>query len=122
MAAAGSTRLPVSFALSAVRSPQLIDSAMSDADLLDQLLSLMTELTAESEGYLDRQDDPQLWYNRGYANGMAAALRELGHGEAVDRTIGPDPYDRARDQDHLPWGKAYEHGRALGAKETLEVM
>ena len=95
---------------------------MSEPDILDQLLSLMAELFAESEDYLDRQDDLQLWYNRGYANGMASALRELGHGERVDETIATDPYDQARDQDHLPWGKAYEHGRALGAKETFEVM
>ena len=95
---------------------------MPSPDLIEQLFTLLTELTEGSEGYLDRQDDPQLWYNRGYANGMAEALRELGHRIRVAKTIAPDPYDVARDQDHLPWGKAYEHGREMGAKETLEVM
>ncbi|MGD8208127.1 MAG: hypothetical protein PVH47_08625 [Thiohalocapsa sp.] len=96
---------------------------MSDPLLLEQLLSLLIELTEESEGYLDRQDDPQLWYNRGYANGMAAALRELGHGALLDARVGAeDPYERARDQAHLPWGKAYEHGREIGSRETFEVM
>jgi hypothetical protein len=97
-------------------------AAVSDPDLLAQLLRLLTELTEESEGYLDREDDSQLWYNRGYANGMAAALTELGHRDAVARTVEPDPYDLARDRKHLPWGKAYEHGREMGERETYEVM
>jgi len=95
---------------------------VANPDLLDQLLKLLAELTEESEGYLDREDDPQLWYNRGYANGMAAALIELGHAEAVARTVAPDPYDAARDQTHLPWGKAYEHGREMGEREAREVL
>jgi hypothetical protein len=53
---------------------------------------------------------------------MAAALTALGHGEAVARTVQPDPYERARDQQHLPWGKAYEHGRDMGERETFDVM
>ena len=93
-----------------------------EAALLDQLVALMVRLTDESEGYLDRQDDPQLWYNRGYANGMAVALRELGHGGRVDAALDADPYEAARDQDHLPWGKAYEHGRDMGRRETFEVF
>ena len=95
---------------------------MPEPAILGQLLDLLLELTADSEGYLDRQDDPQLWYNRGYANGMAAVLRERGYGARVDRLIEPDPYEVARDQLHLPWGKAYEHGREMGAKETREVL
>ncbi len=98
------------------------EPAVSDTDILNQLLALLAELTRDSEGYLEREDDSQLWYNRGYANGMAAALTALGHGEAVARTIEPDPYDRARDQQHLPWGKAYEHGREMGERETHEVL
>jgi hypothetical protein len=90
-------------------------------ELLTQLLRLIAELTEESEGYLDREDDPQLWYNRGYANGVAAALRDLGHADAVAETVPPDPYDAARDQQHLPWGRAYEHGREMGERETHEV-
>lgn len=94
----------------------------ANATLLDQLVALMQRLTDESEGYLDRQDDAQLWYNRGYANGMAAALREVGHGDRVDAAIAVDPYEVARDQDHLPWGKAYEHGREMGRREAFEVL
>lgn len=94
---------------------------ISDDPLIERLLELARELTHDSEGYLERQDDPQLWYNRGYANGMAAALRALGHGTRVDATLELDVYDAARDQTHLPWGKAYEHGREKGLEETYEV-
>jgi hypothetical protein len=95
---------------------------MSSADpLIERLLALLKELTEDSEGYLERQDDPQLWYNRGYANGMADALRQIGYGDQVDAAVEPDCYDAARDQSHLPWGKAYEHGREMGAKETYEI-
>lgn len=94
---------------------------MSDDPLIERLIELLKELNDDSEGYLERQDDPQLWYNRGYANGMADALRKLGHGRRIDTMLEPDVYDIARDQAHLPWGKAYEHGREMGAKETYEV-
>lgn len=94
---------------------------MTNDPLIERLLELLQQLTADSDGYLDRQDDPQLWYNRGYANGMAVALRDLGYGGQLDRLVEADCYDAARDQAHLPWGKAYEHGREMGSKETYEV-
>ncbi len=95
---------------------------MLDDPLINRLLELARELVDGSEDYLDRQDDPQLWYNRGYANGMVAALHALGYSEQVDALkMGPDGYDAARDQAHLPWGKAYEHGREMGISETYEI-
>jgi len=99
-----------------------MSQSQPEVELLDQLIALMTRLSQETEGYLDRPDDPQLWYNRGYANGMAAALRERGQGARVDAALATDPYESARDQEHLPWGKAYEHGREMGRKETFEVL
>jgi len=95
---------------------------MADPELTASLLYLLVELTDESEGYLDRQDDPQLWYNRGYANGMARAMSEHGLAAAVAEHIADDPYERARDQAHLPWGKAYEHGREKGYSEAVDVL
>jgi hypothetical protein len=95
---------------------------MTQPEIVEQLLELLSELTEETEGYLERQDDAQLWYNRGYANGMAAALRQAGLGERVDALIGVDPYENARDQDHLPWGKAYVHGRSMGEREALDIL
>ena len=93
----------------------------SEDPLITRLLELARELTEESEGYLDRQDDAQLWYNRGYANGMLGALQALGYGAEANAVIESDCYDAARDQAHLPWGKAYEHGREMGVRETYEV-
>lgn len=93
----------------------------SEDPLINRLLELARELTEGSEGYLDRQDDPQLWYNRGYANGMLAALQTLGYDARIDTGLSPDCYEAARDQAHLPWGKAYEHGREMGIGETYEI-
>jgi hypothetical protein len=95
---------------------------MPDPDLITQLLDLLVELTGDSEDYLDRQDDPQLWYNRGYANGMAAALSEQGLSARIAERVDADPYEAARDQSHLPWGKAYEHGREKGYAEAVDVL
>lgn len=86
------------------------------------LLDLLAELTNDSAGYLTQPDAGQQWYNRGYANGIAAALRTLGYAEAVAATVAPDPYDGHRDQAALPWGRAYEHGREKGMAETFEVL
>lgn len=95
--------------------------ALSEDPLIDRLVGLAKELSDGSEGYLERPDDFQLWYNRGYANGIAAALRSLGYAAPVDAVLEADCYDAARDQSHLPWGKAYEHGREMGWRETHEV-
>ncbi|TVQ93444.1 MAG: hypothetical protein EA400_02455 [Chromatiaceae bacterium] len=94
---------------------------MPSAELIAELLDLLNELATETADYLDQQDDPQGWYNRGYANGMAAALRERGFADEVDRIIGSDPYDSTRDQATLPWGRAYEHGRELGYQDLCGV-
>lgn len=90
---------------------------MPPADLIAEMLDLLGELASETGNFLAQQDDPQCWYNRGYANGMAAVMREHGLAEQADRIIGSDPYDSARDQATLPWGQAYEHGRALGYQD-----
>lgn len=95
---------------------------MSDADHIAPLLRLLAELTSGSEGYLEQPEDAQQWYNRGYANGMAAALRELGFAAAVAATVPADPYDEHREQAQLPWGRAYEHGRGKGSAETHAVL
>lgn len=89
---------------------------------MPRLLGLLAELYAETEGFLDRTQDAQIWYNRGYANGLASALGDLGYGAAV-RAIGdPDPPEIAAGVALLPWGKAYVHGFEMGRRETMEVM
>ena len=95
---------------------------MSDSELIAQLLALMARLTEETEGYLDRQDDPQLWYNRGYANGMLKELSIHGYGEQLAGLVVADPEDYQVGQKFLPWGKAYWHGFEMGGKECREVL
>jgi hypothetical protein len=96
---------------------------MSSSDtLLSQLLGLVCDLYEDTEGFVERKDDAQLWYNRGYANGMIAALTQLGFRSHVEGLIEPDPADLIAGQELLPWGKAYAHGLDMGQRETHEVM
>jgi hypothetical protein len=92
------------------------------SDVLPQLLELLCDLYEDTEGFLDRQDDPQVWYNRGYANGMIDGLTRLGYLPQVVSAVEPDPPDVASGQEALPWGKAYRHGWEMGRRETDEVM
>ncbi|MBL3527626.1 MAG: hypothetical protein JMN27_08850 [gamma proteobacterium endosymbiont of Lamellibrachia anaximandri] len=87
-----------------------------------RLLQLLQRLYAESDGLTESDGDLQLWYNRGYANGMIRALRDLGYAEQISRTVDADSEKRITGQELLPWGKAYLHGFEMGEKETREVL
>jgi len=94
-------------------------------DVLPRLIALIRRLHAESDGFLERQDDAQLWYNRGYADGIVAAIHELGHSEAIPPDLRePDPglEQGIRAQSLMPWGKAHAHGVEMGHRETFEVL
>ena len=95
---------------------------MSTDVVLPQLLELICDLYDDTEGFLERTDDPQLWYNRGYANGVIHALGCLGYAKHVAGALDPDPEDLTVHQELLPWGKAYRHGWEMGQKEAHEVM
>lgn len=100
---------------------------MRDSDgVLTMLIDLVRRLVTESEGLLDLQDQAQLWYNRGYAEGILAAIRELGHAAALpsDLTGEPDPVlaEAIRAQSMMPWGRAHAHGVEMGRNETFEVL
>jgi hypothetical protein len=90
------------------------------------LIQLLQDLYGETQGFLDKPDDAQLWYNRGYANGMAGAIRELGHGDALPPDLALDPdgdaWDLIAQQALMPWGRAHAHGLEMGRKETFEVL
>ncbi|MCB1723091.1 MAG: hypothetical protein H6959_01335 [Chromatiaceae bacterium] len=89
-------------------------------DLLDQLLDLVDRLRRESADYLANPGDQQLWYNRGYANGMVLALRHLQqHDRLGDRL--PDEPGAVDGHVSMPWGKAYRHGETVGRRETFEI-
>ena len=97
-----------------------------ESPILTQLIRLLRDLYGETQGFLDRQDDAQLWYNRGYANGMVMALRELGLGDALPSDLALDPDGEAwgliAQQALMPWGRAHAHGLEMGRKETFEVL
>lgn len=94
--------------------------------ILASLIDLLRELYGETDGFLGHQGDAQLWYNRGYANGMVSALRELGYGDSLPRDLDydldGDAQDRIAEQGLLPWGRAYAHGVEVGRRETVEVL
>ncbi len=87
-----------------------------------RLLQLLQRLYAESDGLVEADGDLQLWYNRGYANGMIRALRGLGYGAQISQAVDADSDERIVGQEFLPWGKAYLHGFEMGEKETREVL
>jgi len=95
---------------------------MSTDTILPQLLELICDLYDDSQGFLDRTDDAQLWYNRGYANGVIHALQRLGYARHVAAALELDAPDPIAGHEVLPWGKAYRHGWEMGRKETYEVM
>jgi hypothetical protein len=85
-------------------------------------MALVCDLYEDTEGFVERTDDAQLWYNRGYANGMIEALTQLGFRSHLEGVIEPDAADVAAGHALLPWGKAYAHGHEMGQRETHEVM
>ena len=93
-----------------------------DTRILSQLLDLIARLYDETDGFADNPGDAQLWYNRGYANGMVKALSELGQGEQVTERITPDAADVIAGQEVMAWGKAYQHGLETGHRETFEIL
>ena len=40
--------------------------------VIDKLATLVEQLYVESENYTENPSDVQLWYNRGYANGIVS--------------------------------------------------
>lgn len=95
---------------------------MNAPAVLPRLLELICDLYDDTQGFLERTDDLQLWYNRGYANGMIHALGRLGYARHIDAVLAADADDLIAGRELLPWGKAYRHGLEMGEKETRDVM
>ena len=89
-------------------------------DLLLQLLDLIDRLRDETEGFIDSPGDQQLWYNRGYANGIVLALQQLGCAARLSGRAADDP-ELLAGHLLLPWGQAYRHGESRGSDETHEI-
>ena len=89
-------------------------------ELITQLCDLITRLREETVAYQENHEDGQLWYNRGYANGMLKSLVEL----LADQQPCGHSLDHETDlQGHevMAWGQAYRHGEQMGYKETFEI-
>jgi len=88
--------------------------------VIDKLVGLVEKLYAETQGYIDMPSDAQLWYNRGYANGVVAYFRSHGFAEKLNH-INLDE-DGIHKNDHvMEWFKAYHHGFEMGERESGEV-
>ena len=94
-----------------------------DANAIRQrLLEVVRNLYAETEGLHAGEGDLQLWYNRGYADGMLRVLRASDAGDQLTDLAGIEPEGIISGQEFLPWGKAYRHGLEMGEKESREVL
>ncbi|MBD3609950.1 MAG: hypothetical protein HUJ30_05315 [Gammaproteobacteria bacterium] len=91
-------------------------------DILSKLNELVVSLYSETAGYLDDQADAQLWYNRGYANGVVAVLREQNLADELAARINLDEAGLHHDDHFMAWTKAYHHGFEMGDKEAREVL
>ncbi len=85
------------------------------------LAEVIERLYQETDGYADNPSEAQLWYNRGYANGMVACFRARGHEAQLPelKLDAPDVHDMER---VMEWHKAYHHGFEMGQNETTEVI
>ena len=95
---------------------------MSTTKVVPRILELICERYDGSEGFLERTDDAQLWYNRGYTNGVIHTPGDPGYGRQVAVSLDPDAEDLISRQEGFPWGRAYGHGWEMGKKEAREVM
>ena len=88
--------------------------------VLEQLVGLVERLYAETEEYIDNPSDAQLWYNRGYANGVVAYFRNNGFSEKLSH-LTLDAVDLHKCEQIMEWHKAYHHGFEMGERESGEV-
>ena len=89
--------------------------------VIEQLADLVEQLYLESESYAENPSDVQLWYNRGYANGIATVLKAQGYADKIQH-LNPDADDLYIGEQVMEWHKAYHHGFEMGLRESKEVM
>ncbi len=90
--------------------------------LLERLLPVVIELYNETSELSQGDGELQLWYNRGYADGMVSAMRRLDFTARLDGLELPPPLAIGAAEAFLPWGKAYRHGFEMGEGETREAL
>jgi hypothetical protein len=95
---------------------------LTSEDLLKRLLRLAQDLYAETAELSETESELQLWYNRGYADGMVRCIKDLGFSRQLSETLASVGEAISDEQRFLPWGKAYQHGFEVGERETIEVL
>jgi len=88
--------------------------------VIDKLVGLVERLYIESADYIDNPSDAQIWYNRGYANGVVTYLLAQGFADKLGYLTldAPGLHDNER---IMEWQKAYHHGFEMGERESAEV-
>lgn len=89
--------------------------------LAEKISQLLSKLDTESANWLDEPENQQLWYNRGYVDGMAKALMEIGWQAQIPSNWKAASEAELKAHRWLPWGRAYYHGNEKGYQEILEV-
>ena len=90
--------------------------------LVERLLPVVVGLYEETAELARGDGDLQLWYNRGYADGMACMFRELGYTADLASRLEAKPLELDEAECFLPWGRAYRHGFETGERETREAL
>ena len=89
-------------------------------DVIDKLAGLVDRLYTETHEYRDNPSDAQLWYNRGYANGVVAYFKKNGFIEKLNHLV-LDENELYKNEKIMEWHKAYHHGFEMGERESGEV-
>lgn len=95
---------------------------MQKKEIIAKLSEVVIELYNETMNYETNPTDVQLWYNRGYANGVAAALRENDQSEALEGFLSLDKENLYTFDRVMEWHKAYHHGYEMGRNESVDVL
>ncbi len=89
--------------------------------VIDKLAGLVEQLYEETENYSENPSDVQLWYNRGYANGIASFLNAQCYTDKINH-LKLDAEDLYHGEQVMEWHKAYHHGFEMGLRESGEVF
>ena len=92
----------------------------SQNPLVIRLADLANELMQSSDQFLDQPNDLQLWYNRGYANGILNALAQADI--KIEGLEKPDPEHLWSAHRFMAWGQAFIHGQTKGHSEACEIL
>ena len=90
-------------------------------NVIEKLIKLVDQLYQETEGYDQNPSDVQLWYNRGYANGVTTLLIAQGYGDKL-KQLNLDAEGLYHDEQVMEWHKAYHHGFEMGSNEAKDVI